>query len=103
MNGVAWDKITEIGSPWSDSALHTHQVEIGRLELEPGRRFLYLFDYGDNHEFDVTLREINVRTASGNYPKIVGSQGDAPQQYPDYDEETGEMSWNPYAHWGHRG
>jgi hypothetical protein len=23
-------------------------------------------------------------------------QDSTPQQYPDYDEETGEMNWNPY-------
>jgi hypothetical protein len=98
MSGEPWDRTSEIGSPWSDSSLHTHQAEIGQLDLKPGQKFLYLFDYGDSHEFDVQLLDINRPASPGNYPKIIARQGQSPEQYPDYDEETGEMSWNPYRH-----
>lgn len=96
MSGQAWDKQSEIGSPWSECSRHTHQATLGNLKLEAGRTFLYLFDYGDNHEFDVTVTKINPAAPRGNYPKIVGKQGKAPEQYPDYDGYTGEMSWDPY-------
>ena len=86
MSGKAWDSNYEIGCPWSESLLHTHQVQVVQLELKEGQRFLYLFDYGDNHEFDVTLRSINSQAGKGKYPKVVGKQGESPQQYPDYDE-----------------
>jgi hypothetical protein len=99
MNGRAWDRSAEIGSPWSDCHLHTHQVKIGTLDLKPGRRFLYLFDYGDNHEFDISVVRIDLVTHRGDYPRIVAARGRAPQQYPDYDENTGELSWDPHAHW----
>jgi hypothetical protein len=100
MSGESFDPNTEIGSPWSESALHTHQVTIGQLDLVEGQTFLYLFDYGDNHEFDVTVRAINPSAPKGNYPKVVESHGKAPPQYPDIDEKTGKMSWDPYRHWG---
>lgn len=100
MSGRSFDPDTEIGSPWSESALHTQQATIGQLDLVEGQTFLYLFDYGDNHEFDVTVRAINPAARKGTYPKIVESHGKAPPQYADIDEETGEMSWNPYRHWG---
>jgi hypothetical protein len=99
MNGRAWDRNAEVGSPWSDCHLHTHQVKIGALDLRPGRRFLYLFDYGDNHEFDVSVVRIDPVATRGEYPRIVAARGASPQQYPDYDEETGELSWDPHAHW----
>jgi hypothetical protein len=99
MNGRAWDRNAEVGSPWSDCHLHTHQVRIGTLDLKPGRRFLYLFDYGDNHEFDITLVRIDPVANPADYPRIVAAKGPAPQQYPDYDEETGELNWDPHAHW----
>ncbi len=94
MNGKAWDSSAEIGCPWSESALHTHLVQVGQLDLKKGQKFLYLFDYGDNHEFDVTVRSINPQAGKGEYPKLVAEQGDSPAQYPDYDEETGEDDWD---------
>jgi hypothetical protein len=86
MSGKAWDSSSEIGSPWSDSRVHTHQVQVGLLELKEGQKFLYLFDYGDSHEFDVTLLSIDTQAKKGKYPRVVGKQGESPQQYPDYDE-----------------
>ena len=86
MSGKAWDSSSEIGSPWSDSRVHTHQVQVGLLKLKVGQGFLYLFDYGDNHEFDVTLRTINSQAGKGKYPKLVARQGDPPPQYPGYDQ-----------------
>ena len=101
MSGRAWDSSSEIGSPWSDAPVHTHQVQIGQLDIKVGRKILYLFDYGDNHEFDVTFLSINSQAGKGKYPEVVAKQGESPPQYPDYDEETGEgdWGWNPYEHW----
>lgn len=96
MGGRAWDQGSEIGSPWSDSSWHTHQLQIEQLGLQPGQNFLYLFDYGDNHEFDVRLLQVDPAAPKGAYPKIVARQGQSPPQYPNYDEETGEPDWDPY-------
>ena len=98
LSGQVYDQAGEIGSPWSDTSLHTHQVQIDWLDLQPGQKFLYYFDYGDSHEFDVQLMTINPAGAAGQYPRVVGQYGQAPPQYPDYDEETGEMEWDPHAH-----
>ena len=86
MSGKAWDGRTEIGAPWAETDQHTHQVEIGSLDLQPARKFLYLFDYGDGHEFDVEVMAVNSAAPSGAYPRIVGEKGKAPPQYPDFDE-----------------
>jgi hypothetical protein len=99
MNGEAWDNSAEIGCPWSESVVHTHQVQVGQLDLAEGQTFLYLFDYGDGHEFDVQLMHINASAEKGRYPKLVAQEGDSPPQYPDYDEDTGEMSWDPHSHY----
>ena len=97
MNGRAHDQASEIGSPWSETARHTQQVTLGSLDLAPHARFLYYFDYGDSHEFDVQVRQINPAAPQGNYPCLVAQHGQAPPQYPDLDEETGEMEWDSYA------
>jgi hypothetical protein len=93
------DRRAEIGSPWSDTARHTHQIEMAQLGLSEGQTFLYFFDYGDSHEFDVTVLAINELAPKTTYPRILDYHGQAPPQYPDIDEETGEMSWDPYRHW----
>jgi hypothetical protein len=98
MNGKAWDKSAEIGSPWSEAMLHTHQVQVGQLDLKPGQIFVYLFDYGDGHEFDVQVIGINPHAEKGKYPRLVSQEGDSPPQYPDYDEDTGKPSWDPHSH-----
>jgi hypothetical protein len=96
MSGQVMDRQTEIGSPWSETHQHTHEIEITSLGLKVHRKFLYYFDYGDSHEFDVQVLRIDPSAPPGKYPRIVARQGQSPPQYPDYDEETGEMSWNPY-------
>jgi hypothetical protein len=98
LSGDQRDSQSEIGSPWSDTAVHTHQIEMAHLNLQEGQIFLYLFDYGDNHEFDVTVLTINPLAPKADYPRIVTYQGTPPPQYPDIDEKTGQMSWDPYRH-----
>lgn len=81
LSGRAWDRKTEIGSPWSEALQHTHQVTLENLELRARQKFLYLFDYGDGHTFDVTVQAINPHASGKNYPRVVGRQGRAPAQY----------------------
>ncbi len=99
LSGDQRDRQSEIGSPWSDTAVHTHQIEMAHLNLQEGQIFLYLFDYGDSHEFDVTVLTINPLAPKADYPRIITYQGSPPPQYPDIDEKTGQMSWDPYRHW----
>jgi hypothetical protein len=99
LSGQPWDQRTEIGSPWSDAPEHTHHVQIGQLDLRVGQTFLYLFDYGDQHEFDVNVQDIHRLAPKGEYPRVLTYQGTSPPQYPDFDEETGEPSWDPHRHW----
>jgi hypothetical protein len=97
MSGRVYDQASEIGSPWSETARHTQQVTIDSLGLKIHSRFLYFFDYGDSHEFDVQVKQINAAAPKGSYPRLIAQHGQAPPQYPDIDEETGEMKWDPYA------
>jgi hypothetical protein len=61
-------------------------VRLSRLQLAPGQRIAYLFDFGDEWHVRLTLREIT--TADGDpYPRILESVGEAPPQYPDYDAD----------------
>ena len=80
MDGQAWsdDKLT---SPYDDEGPHVDEVHIGDLGLEVGQRILYLFDYGDEWRFQVTLEEIREEGSKPRKPKIVEQKGRAPEQY----------------------
>lgn len=82
MSGRPLDARTEIGSPWSETGRHTHQVEIGQLDLKPGGKFLYYFDYGDRHEFDVLVLHATPSAPPAPYPRVVAQHGQALPQYP---------------------
>jgi hypothetical protein len=51
MSGQAWDEATEY-SRGSD-ARHSSSQKVSNLPLRMKQRFLCLYDYGDQHEFDV--------------------------------------------------
>jgi hypothetical protein len=86
MNGEKYDRryafacpYEEDNPPWADEAV------IGELGLRPTHKFLYYFDYGDSHEFEIQLVGIYPQSASGEYPRVVESRGDI-EQYPSRDE-----------------
>ena len=55
--------------------------------FEPGKKMIFLFDYGDNWEFLVECRDIIEAETGKRYPKVTKKEGKAPEQYPDYDDE----------------
>jgi hypothetical protein len=52
-----------------------------------GHTLLFLFDYGDEWCFRVSLRGTGTKQAKARYPRVVTRRGDAPTQYPDPDED----------------
>jgi hypothetical protein len=51
-----------------------------------GHSLVFLFDYGDEWRFRVKLKAKGLKLAKTRYPRVVASQGEAPEQYPDPDE-----------------
>lgn len=61
------------------------------LALNKGQTFLYLFDYGDEWRFKVRVHAINANAPDdADYPLIVETVGEAPEQYPEWDEDEWE-------------
>jgi hypothetical protein len=84
MSNRAWDRATEYASPQADGSSAT-KVKVGDLRLRMKQRFLYLFDYGDEHRFEVQLVALNPDAPEDRYPKLVESQGEDPSQYESWD------------------
>lgn len=57
-------------------------AKIQTLGLRKGRRFLYLFDYGDQHHFKVKVIGFGEVKKGEKYPKLLESIGKSPPQYP---------------------
>jgi len=87
ISGRAWDKSTEYASPHADGA-NAARMKIKDLRLRMKQKFLYLFDYGDEHRFEVQLMEINPDASKKiRYPKVVEEHGESPSQYEEWEDE----------------
>src|SRR5258705_13617847 len=63
-------------------------VTIEDLKLRVNKKFMYLFDYGDEWRFQVQVISINKEAPdSPVFPRMVETFGEAPLQYPNADDE----------------
>ena len=88
LSGNAWDEDTEYAP---QKARHSSHARLSDLRLRLKQRWLYLFDYGDQHEFDVQLIATSSDQPRGDYPRLIEQHGQMPPQYPgEEDEEWAE-------------
>jgi hypothetical protein len=66
--------------------LGVEKTKIGHAFPNVGHTMLFLFDYGDDWRFRVKLTGTGTKVAKVRYPRVVASNGEAPQQYPELDE-----------------
>lgn len=70
-----------------DEPRNVRETSLDSLALKTGQKFMYLFDYGDSHEFTVRVERIGEVSSAHTYPRLVESVGEAPEQYPAWDED----------------
>jgi hypothetical protein len=74
--------------PFEDERLTgADTAKISSLSLRPDRKFLYLFDFGDQWMHEITVENADGADDGGQYPRIVEKHGQSPAQYPDCDKE----------------
>jgi len=66
---------------YDDDELTSDRVTIEDLKLYKGAKIAYVFDFGDNWQFDIALKEINKDAPIPIKPVIVESKGESPDQY----------------------
>ena len=84
------------------------KTRISQAFVEIGHTMVFLFDYGDDWCFRVSLKAKGTKLAKTRYPRVVATRGDALPQYPDPDDiddedrpsyginpVTGEKIWIP--------
>ena len=63
------------------------QTKISDLKLKAKTKFEYLFDFGDNWLHEITIEKFLDIFPEKNYPISTVSNGESPQQYPEYDDD----------------
>lgn len=74
-----------INHPYMDEGPWASEVMVGDVPLRVGQRMTYLYDFGDNWEFDVTLEQVAPDSAVGK-PVLLEMHGNPPEQYPRWDD-----------------
>jgi len=72
--------IESILHPEMDEGPFTPDVMIGDVPLPIGRTMTFLFDFGDNWQFAVTLEKVDADNVTRK-PRILEKQGKPPEQY----------------------
>ena len=67
------------------------KTKIGKV-FAVGKKMLFLFDYGDEWIFHVNCVSVGEPEKGRRYPITVESKGEAPPQYPDYEEDEDDES-----------
>lgn len=91
--GVAPDEVYELFAdlgncePTYPHALGVEKTEIRQAFSIVGKKMRFLFDYGDDWNFFITLTDIRDPQPAEMVPAVLRSIGEAPEQYPRWDEE----------------
>jgi Plasmid pRiA4b ORF-3-like protein len=84
MDNKAWSNNC-FCSPYDEEGPDASEVQLFELGLKPKDKFLYIYDYGDEWRFSITVfKELETIV---DEPKVVQVKGEAPAQYPDYDDD----------------
>lgn len=84
MDGKRWSR-RQITSPYSEEPPYSNEVMICEAGLREKQTILYLFDYGDEWEFSVTVTAVFAADSPLEHPIMVKTKGKSPEQYPDWE------------------
>ena len=66
---------------YMDDPPYAHETSIGELGLQPGQRFMFRYDFGDNWEFYIVVDRIDPADPGMQEIRQLESHGAAPSQY----------------------
>ena len=77
--------LERINHPYMDEGPWASDVMVGDVPLRVGQGMNYLYDFGDNWEFDITLEGVDPDKAVKK-PVLLETHGKPPEQYPSWDD-----------------
>ena len=73
--------------PGQSPARSVKKTKVGQAFTKTGQRMQFIFDYGDEWRFLIEVTGMGATVAGQRYPAVIASQGTAPEQYPEYEED----------------
>jgi len=80
-------------NPWeSDKAIENNfkKITIDSIFTRKGKKWLFLYDFGDEWHFYLSLEDVFSDDDVKAYPKIIETKGEAPEQYETYEDDDSE-------------
>ncbi|MEI9942511.1 MAG: SEC-C metal-binding domain-containing protein [Pseudomonadota bacterium] len=84
LSGKYWDQSSEYVDPRTDGA-RADRVPLFRLKLRAGQRFVYVYDYGEEHRYSLSVVSVTETEAPLPNPVVIESVGDARRSPEDFD------------------
>ncbi len=82
-----FELFVDIGEESRPQAKGVKKTKISQAFKDIGEKMIFLFDYGDGWQFNVELLEKRNAQKMDLKPKVLESVGEAPLQYPPYEDE----------------
>jgi hypothetical protein len=70
-----------------DGVLGVKDTAIGDVFENRGKKMQFLFDYGDDHRFELEARGFAETMPGVVYPRLISAKGELGPQYPDYNDD----------------
>ena len=87
-----WDVDNEYGGPASGSPRKAATTALGRLSLEKGRRFLYVFDFRTELWFEIEFIDEGEAVPKESYPLVIERYGECRMQADPHERQAlGEL------------
>jgi len=85
---VKYELFADMGEP-TEGAQSVKKTKVIEAFPVDKTRFLFLFDYGDEWHFKVERRSASMKVTGAKYPRVVKTEGKAPEQYEEPGWEEG--------------
>src|SRR3954469_22282750 len=79
-----------------DGVLGVKDTAIGDVFENRGKKMQFLFDYGDDHRFELEARGFDETMPGVVYPRLMSAKGELGPQYPDYNDVSVHLPQNPH-------
>ncbi len=89
-----YELFKDMGEESSPESQSVKKSKVANAFDRNGKSLVFLFDYGDEWLFEVKRTEAREQPAPKAFWKLLKSVGDAPPQYPDFEEEDDGVPFN---------
>jgi hypothetical protein len=81
-----YELFADTGESASDAG-SVKQTAVSKAFAKAGKKMLFVFDYDAEWCFQVELVKLGEKKPGTRYPRLLNSSGDAPEQYPDRQDD----------------